>query len=141
MAAYNEALCHAPVDSGIVALIVANRSQVLYELGHHNLALLNIELAHDSGYPPHLLYKLAAREAVCYSALGMREKSRRGFERAKESLGKLIEDNDSRRSFIRLKEKEGKKISENFEVRISEKKINTKYRTSASQVPGLHFKS
>ena len=101
--AYNEALCQAPVDSSIVALIVANRGQVLYELGHFNLALLDIKLSQDSGYPPHLLYKLAAREGICFSALGMREEARKSFEKAKESLGELTKDNDSRRSYIRTK--------------------------------------
>ena len=71
--AYNEALCYASAnDNGdnTFAMTLANRSQVSCEMGYFKLALLDIKLSKDRGYPEKLMYKLLAREGVCMHALG-----------------------------------------------------------------------
>ena len=83
--AYNEALCYAPANDAYNTLpvILANRSQVLYEMGYFKLALLDINLSKDSGYPVKLIYKLWAREGVCLRALGEAEVSTKFLKRRK----------------------------------------------------------
>ena len=109
LAAYNEALCHAPVPGSTFSLLVANRSQVLYELGQYSLALLDIELALENGYPALLRYKLWARQGGCRQALGDTTEARRGFEKARESfanLGQHAEDYKKAMAYIKQKEVE-----------------------------------
>ena len=70
----------------IFPLIVANRSLVLYEMGSYKLALQDIKLAQDSGYPQNLLYKLQVRQAACVWALGQVLVARKCFEQSEESV-------------------------------------------------------
>ena len=62
----------APVDedsleSRDLALALANRSAVLFSLKAYNLALDDIRLALESGYPKELRYKLLERKVNCGS--------------------------------------------------------------------------
>ena len=64
---YTQAVIAAPVDettlqSRDLAVALANRSAVLFSLKAFNLALDDIRLALESGYPSELRYKLLERK-------------------------------------------------------------------------------
>ena len=85
--AYNEALSFLPEKqkSGepLLALLLANRSLVLHQLGQHRAALHDIKRSLESGYPPSSVYKLYSRQASCFSSLGQQEVALRCQERAR----------------------------------------------------------
>ena len=145
--AYNEALCYAPVndsDNNTFAVILANRSQVLCEMGYFKLALLDIKLSKDSGYPAKLIYKLWAREGVCLHALGKAEDAKKCFEKAKDSLTFLGLDTAAKNHAMAfIKQKELEASEPNFEIgqaiRLSEKET-PKLRNAHSKYPSFTAK-
>lgn len=62
---YNQSLCLAPSNSEHVSLAYANRSICFLKLKMYNECLVDIELAKQSNYPDHLVYKLDERECEC----------------------------------------------------------------------------
>lgn len=51
-----------------VAILLANRSAVLYHMEHYDGALKEIERAINAGYPKEMMYKLKERKARCMLA-------------------------------------------------------------------------
>ena len=76
LAKYNESLALAPLEtddlhgSKELALALANRSAVLFQLNDFSLCLGDIALALENGYPENLQYKLFDRKAKCLAELG-----------------------------------------------------------------------
>lgn len=66
---YNAGLCYAPEGSEEIPLIYANRSAVYLEIHEYALAIENIQLARQNGYPNDKMAKLAAREEKCKVSL------------------------------------------------------------------------
>ena len=65
---YTQAVLSAPCDektgkSKDLAIVLANRSAVLFSLKAYHLSLDDIKLAFDSGYPEELHFKLLERKA------------------------------------------------------------------------------
>ena len=106
---YNEALSLVPEkqktgDKKISALLLANRSLVLHQLGHDRAALHDIRRSLDAGYPLHSQYKLFLRQASCFSSLGQHQVAERCVERARTAAGQLQgEERDKAITFISQK--------------------------------------
>lgn len=62
---YNASLCYAPAGSSDIPLIYSNRSAAFSIMGKYALAIENIELARESGYPAGKLAQLDEREEKC----------------------------------------------------------------------------
>ena len=76
-------------ESNILPLLLANRSLVLYQLGHHKPALQDIRRSLEAGYPESTVYKLYTRQASIFSCLGQNEVAERCLERARAAAGLL----------------------------------------------------
>ena len=93
---YNKALSFLPEkvkkgESNLLPLLLANRSLVLHQLGHHKPALLDIRRSLEAGYPERSVYKLYTRQASIFSSLGQREVVERCLERARDKASLLEE--------------------------------------------------
>lgn len=62
---YNGSLCYAPAESSDIPLIYGNRSAVFCLMGKYALALENINLARENGFPDEKMAQLNAREEKC----------------------------------------------------------------------------
>merc|ERR1719483_1523855 len=61
---YNQALCFSSGGSdGEYSIILANRSALWAVLSEHNLVIIDVNLAIESGYPTEMFYKLLERRA------------------------------------------------------------------------------
>ncbi|KAK3862317.1 hypothetical protein Pcinc_031813 [Petrolisthes cinctipes] len=81
----------APVHEGL-ALGMANRSAVLYEMGQFEAALADVERALTFGYPRTKIHKLHERQAKCLHALGRAQEARTVLEDTINSLPTLSLD-------------------------------------------------
>ena len=91
---YNKGLSVLPhnikdTTKNIQPLLLANRALVLHRQGYSKLALKDIQLAIQSGYPDKLLYKLHVRQAQCFSALGQAKVAEHCWSKAGEAVEKL----------------------------------------------------
>lgn len=62
---YNRSLCYAPAGSRDLALGYGNRSAVYCEMGWYALAIENIKLARENGFPAERMAYLDDREEKC----------------------------------------------------------------------------
>ena len=75
LSSYNEAVLLAPAQVGEedldneLALVLANRSAVLYHRGEYDLCLRDIEAAIKENYPQKLMHKLLDRKKKCHARL------------------------------------------------------------------------
>ena len=94
--AYNEALSFLPAKTKpgdtLLALLLANRSLVLHQLGQHRAALHDMKRSLESGYPQSSAYKLYSRQASCFSSLGQEAVAARCLERARAAADLLPEE-------------------------------------------------
>lgn len=63
-----------------VAILLANRSAVLYHLEHYDAALKEIERAINAGYPKEMMYKLKERKARCMLAKKKHKEALHAFQ-------------------------------------------------------------
>ena len=104
--AYNEALSFLPektkAGDTLLALLLANRSLVLHQLGQHRAALADMKRSLESGYPQSSAYKLYSRQASCFSSLGQEAVAGRCLERARAAASLLQgEEKEKALSYIR----------------------------------------
>lgn len=62
---YNSSLSYAPPGSNDIPLAYGNRSAVYFEMGKYALAIENIKLAKENGFPADKMAKLNDREEKC----------------------------------------------------------------------------
>lgn len=91
---YTQAVISAPCDEVTgegkdLAVSLANRSAVLFALKAYALALDDIKLALDSGYPKELRYKLLERKGKFLSAILRRERNVQGIVEITRSGDKI----------------------------------------------------
>lgn len=67
--AYNASLCYAPPGSEDIPLLYGNRSALYCMIGEYALAIENIRLARENGFPAEKMAKLIAREEKCKNLL------------------------------------------------------------------------
>lgn len=116
---YNIGLCYAPTGSKNIPLLYGNRSAVYYEMGKYALALENIKLARDSGFPIVKMAELDDREEKC-----------------KELMEEFGPDKDSATSsFFKLSHPANKKIP--FIADCLELRKNEKYGRHIITTKGL----
>ena len=73
------------------ALLLANRGQVLLELGQPKAALDQLELADEEGYPEELRPKLLGKMAVALARKGRGTEAMRLLVKAEEAVAKMEE--------------------------------------------------
>jgi len=84
---YNQALCFSSSEGGgEYSVILANRSALWADLGEHELVVVDVEHAIESGYPEKIVYKLHERRAKSRLALKHFEKALEDISVAAESL-------------------------------------------------------
>ncbi|XP_053562195.1 SET and MYND domain-containing protein 4 [Bombina bombina] len=66
---YSKALSHASPGTEEMAICFANRSAVLFHLGHYSACLEDIERAKEHGYPERLKNKILHRQTECFQRL------------------------------------------------------------------------
>uniref|UniRef100_A0A0K2TLD8 Protein-lysine N-methyltransferase SMYD4 n=1 Tax=Lepeophtheirus salmonis TaxID=72036 RepID=A0A0K2TLD8_LEPSM len=97
---YTQAVIAAPTNekgqSKELSLCLANRSAVLFALRAYNLALEDIELALESGYPKELEYKLYERKAKCLMMYKQMKDSEEAYKTALASLDHAKLDADKK---------------------------------------------
>lgn len=81
----------APVHEGL-ALAMANRSAVLFEMGQFEAALADVERAVNFGYPKTKRHKLHERRAKCLHALGRVQEAKAVIQDTINSLSTLSLD-------------------------------------------------
>ena len=85
-------------------MLLANRSLVLNQLGHHRAALQDIKRSLECGYPQSSVYKLYSRQASCFSSLGQQEVAAHCLERARSAADLLVGDEREKAlSYVREK--------------------------------------
>jgi len=87
---YTESVRFAPYsDRGVgeeLCMAYANRSAVLAQGQQWNLALQDIQLSVEAGYPKDLAYKLHERRAKCFTGLGQHTAAGSSYQEALTSL-------------------------------------------------------
>ena len=91
----------------ILPQLLANRALVLHKQGFSKIALKDIKLAIQSGYPDNLLYKLHVRQAQCFTALGQSKVAELCWNKAREAVDKL-EDEKERKDGVNFIERQEK---------------------------------
>ncbi|KAM9320296.1 SET and MYND domain-containing protein 4 [Gastrophryne carolinensis] len=66
---YSKAISHASPGTEEMAICFANRSAVLFHLGHYSVCLEDIDRAEEHGYPERLKRKILQRHAECLQKL------------------------------------------------------------------------
>ncbi|XP_075445418.1 protein-lysine N-methyltransferase SMYD4 isoform X2 [Ascaphus truei] len=66
---YSKAISHADHGTEEIAICFANRSAVLFYLGHYSVCLEDIKRAEEHGYPERLRNKILQRQAECLQKL------------------------------------------------------------------------
>merc|ERR1719158_549374 len=94
---FGEAARVAPVsekgEGRDLSLAIANRSAALVRLGRSRLALMDIKLALDSGYPKDMRYKLYERKVKIAVTLKLREMYHEALAELREALpGAAVEE-------------------------------------------------
>lgn len=69
-----------------VAILLANRSAVLYHLTQYDAALKEIERAISAGYPKEMMYKLKERKARCLLAKKNHKEALKAFQEDVQAL-------------------------------------------------------
>jgi len=89
---YSEAIIATPVGengkSRELAILLANRSAVLFGLKAYHMVLDDIALAFKLGYPDELAYKLYDRQAKCFVAFKQMDDARKAYGNALKYLDK-----------------------------------------------------
>ena len=78
------------LDHTTLALALANRSAALVHLKEYNLAVRDIQLALQSGYPDNQKHKLYDRLGYCYQQLGDVTKAKTAFTVALDCLDRTV---------------------------------------------------
>ena len=92
------------MGENLLALLLANRSLVLHQLGQHKAALHDIKRSLESGYPQSSVYKLYSRQASCFSSLGQQEVAAHCLERARAAAD-LLEGEEREKALSYVREK------------------------------------
>ena len=85
---YNKAILLAPTcdSKGLLGVLFANRSAVLFSMSKYSQCLVNIELALAHGYPQDTKYKLLIRRAKCYQFTASEKEFQDSLDAATSSL-------------------------------------------------------
>ena len=89
---YTRSVCEAPgtpgesVEDEELSLGLANRSAALFQLDKYRLALQDMILALQHGYPEELRYKLYDRMGKCFQRLNRVDDAKYAFEKAQKYL-------------------------------------------------------
>lgn len=101
---YSEAIIATPVgDDGKsreLSVLLANRSAVLFSLKAYHLALDDITLAFQTGYPDDLAYKLYDRKAKCLVAFKQMEQAKEAYSMALKYVDKAKKLSDEKKKSI-----------------------------------------
>ncbi|XP_074659911.1 protein-lysine N-methyltransferase SMYD4-like [Tubulanus polymorphus] len=83
---YNESILKAPRDDESLSVGFANRSAVSFHNAHYNVALKDIALSLDAGYPDKLAYKIYKRRGQCHEYLGRYDDAKQAYSSALQFL-------------------------------------------------------
>jgi len=99
---YSQAIISAPVGSDgkskDLAILLANRSAVLFSLKAFHLALDDIELAFKMGYPDDLAFKLYDRKAKCLLPFKRMAEAEEAYKQALKYLDKAKKLSDDKKA-------------------------------------------
>lgn len=93
------------------SIVLANRSAALYHMGEYKLALVDIDLAIDYGYPVNLTYKVLERKAKCLLALKKLKGAQQVFRKMIQSLSEAELPNKKRKELQQQTQEELTKLN------------------------------
>lgn len=98
-------------EKEVLSITLANRSAALYHIGEYKLALVDIDLAVDNGYPRNLTYKVLERKARCLLALKRFKGAQQAFRKAVQSLSEADLPNKKQKELLQHIQEELTKLN------------------------------
>ncbi|KAG8590182.1 hypothetical protein GDO81_006670 [Engystomops pustulosus] len=89
---YSKGISHGIPGTEELALCFANRSAVLFHLGHYSACLEDIDRAQENGYPQRLLSKILQRQESCLQKLKQCDTSNTKSHKTERNQEKVTEN-------------------------------------------------
>ena len=135
---YTESIKHAPhhqvYQGRELSLALANRSAVLLQLQRHSLALQDMAVAIEAGYPEHLLYKLHERRVKCFKELNQIRSAFKSAEDYVSSLHTANIENSKKEKMRKDFEKQFAQLEEKVKA-LKDKSENSTFENTYQPMP------
>ncbi|XP_063812180.1 SET and MYND domain-containing protein 4 isoform X2 [Pseudophryne corroboree] len=127
-ALYSKAISHAGPGTEEIAVCFANRSAVLFHLGHYSVCLEDINRAQEHGYPERLKSKILQRQTECLEKLRQSVSSNAKSSRT-EGAG-LTEDTGKLAKFSMSDKLQELKLNKNLQLSNASSSLSLQFSSS-----------